>query len=161
MPTPQEDPFMRSVELKVTIKAPRDIVLREISEYTHPPVLHDWVIKSVQVLQDENNVSIALWRLKVLGFTREARQKQTIVPPHRMTNETIEGFAAGTLESTFLNETEDGTEIVDRVDVRVPRWGWLLEIPVAWYTKRITQRILMDHKRDLEARFGEAPEPVQ
>ena len=144
---------MRSVELTVTIKAPRDVVLREISEYTHPPVLHKRVIKSVQVLEDANNVSVALWRLKVLGFTRKAKQRQTIIPPDRMTNETIEGFAKGTLESTFLYETNDGTVIVDRVEVQVPSWGKLLEIPVAWYTKRITLGILMDHKRDLESKY--------
>jgi len=145
---------MKSVELTVTIKAPRDTVLREISEYTHPPILHKRVIKSVQVLEDANNISIALWRLKVLGFTRKAKQRQTITPPERMTNETIEGFAKGTLESTFLYETNEGTKIVDRVDVKVPSWGKLLEIPVAWYTKRITLGILMDHKRDLEPRYG-------
>jgi len=144
---------MRSVELTVTIKAPRDVVLREISEYTHPPILHKRVIKSVQVLEDANNVSVALWRLKVLGFTRKAKQRQTIIPPDRMTNETIEGFAKGTLESTFLYETNDGTKIVDRVEVQVPYWGKLLEIPVAWYTKRITLGILMDHKRDLESKY--------
>jgi hypothetical protein len=143
---------MRSVELTVIIKAPRDMVLREISEYTHPPILHKRVIKSVKVLEDSNNVSVALWRLKVLGFTRLAKQRQTIIPPDRMTNETIEGFAKGTLESTFLYETSDGTKIVDRVDVRVPNWGKLLEIPVAWYTKRLTLGILLDHKRDLEAK---------
>jgi len=144
---------MKSVELTVTIRAPRDIVLREISEYTHPPLLHKRVIKSVQVLEDANNVSVALWRLKVLGFTRTAKQRQTIIPPDRMTNETIEGFARGTLESTFLYETNDGTKIVDRVDVQVPSWGKLLEIPVAWYTKRITLGILMDHKKDLESKY--------
>ena len=144
---------MKSVELTVTIKAPRDTVLREISEYTHPPILHKRVIKSVQVLEDANNISIALWRLKVLGFTRSAKQRQTIIPPERMTNETIEGFAKGTLESTFLYETNEGTKIVDRVDVRVPFWGKLLEIPVAWYTRRITLGILMDHKKDLESKY--------
>jgi len=144
---------MKSVELTVTIKAPRDMVLREISEYTHPPILHKRVIKSVQVLEDANNISIALWRLKVLGFTRSAKQRQTIIPPERMTNETIEGFAKGTLESTFLYETNKGTKIVDRVDVRIPAWGKLLEIPVAWYTKRITLGILMDHKKDLESKY--------
>jgi hypothetical protein len=132
-----------------------DIVLREISEYTHPPILHKGRIKSVQVLEDENNVSIALWRLKVLGFTREAKQKQTVIPPDRMTNETIGGFAEGTLESTFLYETSEGTKIMDKVDVRVPRWGKLLEWPVAWYTKRLTWGILMEHKRDLESRYAQ------
>jgi len=144
---------MRSVELTVTIQAPRDIVLREISEYSHPPILHKRVIKSVKVLEDSNNVSIALWKLKVLGFTRSAKQRQTIIPPDHMTNETIEGFAKGTLESTFLYETSDGTRIVDRVDVRVPTWGKLIEIPVAWYTKRMTLGILLDHKKDLEAKL--------
>ena len=146
---------MRSVELSVTIRAPMDIVLREISEYTHPPILHKGRIKSVQVLEDENNVSIALWRLKVLGFTREAKQKQTVIPPDRMTNETIGGFAKGTLESTFLYETSEGTKIVDKVDVRVPLWGKLLEWPVAWYTKRLTWGILMEHKRDMESRYAQ------
>ncbi len=144
---------MKSVELDITINAPRDIVLREISEYTHPPRLHKGII-SVQVLEDENNVSTALWRLKVLGLTRESRQKQIISPPDRMTNETIGGFAEGTLETTLLDEVDGGTRIVDRVDVRIPKWGWLLERPVAWYTRRLTWDILMDHKRDLESRYG-------
>jgi hypothetical protein len=65
----------------------------------------------------------------------------------------MEGFAKGTLESTFLYETSDGTKIVDRVDVRVPNWGKLLEIPVAWYTKRLTLGILLDHKRAIEAKL--------
>ncbi len=144
---------MRSVEICVTIGAPMDVVLREISEYTHPPILHKGRIKSVEVLEDKNNVSIALWRLKVLGFVTEAKQRQTIMPPDKMTNETIGGFAAGTLESTFLYETGEGTRIVDRVDVRIPKWGKLLEWPVAWYTKRLTLGILLDHKRDLESRY--------
>jgi hypothetical protein len=144
---------VKSVELDITIKAPRDIVLHEISEYTHPPRLHKGII-SVQVLEDENNVSTALWRLKVLGLTRESRQKQIISPPDRMTNETIGGFAEGTLETTLLDEIDGGTRIVDRVDVRIPKWGWLLERPVAWYTRRLTWDILMDHKRDLESRYG-------
>jgi hypothetical protein len=145
---------MRSVEITIDIKVPRDVVLREISEYTHPPVLHKSVIKSVQVLEDKDNVSIALWQLKVLGFMRTAKQKQTVIPPDRMMNETISGFARGTLESTFLYETDGGTRIVDRIQIRVPLWGKLLEIPVAWYTKRMTEGILLDHKRDLEARYG-------
>ena len=149
---------MRSVELSITINAPRDVVLREISEYTHPPILHKGRIKSVTVLEDKDNVSIALWRLKVLGFTREAKQKQIIMPPDKMTNETIGGFAKGTLESTFLYETDEGTKIVDRVDVRVPGWSKPLEWPVAWYTGRLTWGILMDHKRDLESRYGPARE---
>lgn len=145
---------MRMVELTITIRAPRDVVLREISEYTHPPILHKSVIKSVQVLEDKNNVSIALWRLKVLGFTRTAKQKQTVMPPDRMTNETIGGFAKGTLESTTLYETSEGTKIVDIIEIKIPMWGKLLELPVAWYTRRLTWGILMDHKRDLEARYG-------
>ena len=145
---------MRRVEITITIKAPRDIVLKEISEYTHPPILHKSVIKSVQVLEDANNVSTALWRLKVLGFTRTAKQKQTVTPPDRMTNETIGGFAKGTLESTTLSETNEGTKIMDVIEIKVPIWGKLLELPVAWYTRQLTWGILMDHKRDLEARYG-------
>ncbi len=146
---------MKSVELSVTIAAPRDVVLGEISEYTHPPRLHR-TIESVQVLEDENNVSVAQWRLKVMGFTREAKQRQVISPPDKMTNETIGGFAKGTLETTLLYETDEATMIVDRVDIRIPKWGKLLEWPVAWYTKHMTYDILMDHKRDLEARYGPA-----
>jgi len=143
---------MRSVEVSLIIKAPIEQVLREISEYTHPPILHKGRIKSVQVLEDENDVSVALWRLKVLGFVREAKQRQTVIPPDKMTNETITGFARGTLESTFLYETSEGTKIVDRVDVRVPLWGILLEPLVAWYTKHLVRSILLDHKRDIESR---------
>ena len=75
---------MRSVEVTIDIKAPRDVVLREISEYTHPPILHKNRIKSVQVLEDKDNVSTALWRLKVMGFTRTAKQKQTVMPHRRV-----------------------------------------------------------------------------
>ncbi len=147
---------MKSVELSVTIRVPRDVVLHEISEYTHPPRLHHWCIKSVEVLEDNGGTSVALWRLKVLGFTRHSKQKQVVTPPDRMSNETIDGFARGTVETTYLREADGGTEIVDSVDVRIPGWGFLLELPVAWYTKRMTERILLDHKRDMEARFGSA-----
>jgi len=145
---------MKSVEVTIDIKASRDVVLGEISEYTHPPILHKNRIKSVQVLEDKDNVSIALWRLKVLGFTRTAKQKQTVMPPDKMTNETIGGFATVTLESTFLYETSEGTRIVDRIEVRVPRWGKFLEKPIAWYTKRLTWGKLMEHKKDLESMYG-------
>ena len=144
---------MKSVELSLTINAPIDIVLREISEYTHPPVLHRGRVISVRVLEADGNVSTAMWRIKVLGFVRQVKQRQIVMPPDRMTNETIDGFARGTLESTFLCETGDGTRIDDRVDVRVPGWGRPLESLVAWYTKRLTWSILMDHKRDLESRY--------
>jgi hypothetical protein len=76
------------------------------------------------------------------------------MPPDKMTNETIGGFARGTLESTFLYETSQGTRIVDIIEIRVPSWGKLLEIPVAWYTRRMTEGILNDHKKDLESRYG-------
>ena len=144
---------MRSVEVKIMIKAPRNVVLDEISEYTHPPILHKDIIKSVDPIVDDGEVSVAIWRLKVLGFVSEAIQKQVISRPDMMTNETVGGFAKGTLESTYLYETGEGTEIVDRIDVRIPKLGKILEIPVAWYTKRITMRIFMDHKRDLESRY--------
>ena len=145
---------MKSVEIRTKIKASRDIVLHEISEYTHPPILHNWVIKSVTVLEDNGKVSTALWHIKVFGIVSKATQKQVISAPDMMTNETIRGFSKGTFETTRLYETSEGTEIIDRVDVRVPIFGKLLEIPVAWYTKRITERILNDHKLDLESRFA-------
>ena len=144
---------MRSVQLSLTINAPIDVVLPEISEYTHPPVLHKGRILSVQVLEDDGNVSTALWRLKVLGFVRQVKQRQIVTPPDRMTNETIDGFAKGTLESTFLFGNGGATRIDDRIDVRVPGWGRPLEGLVAWYTKRLTWSILLDHKRDLESRY--------
>jgi len=147
---------MRSVEIRTKIKAPRDIVLNEISEYTHPPILHNWVIKSVTVFEDDGKVSTALWHIKVFGILSKATQRQVIRAPDMMTNETIRGFSKGTLETTLLYETDEGTEIVDRVDVRIPIFGIFLETPVAWYTKRITERILNDHKLDLESRFAEA-----
>ena len=52
----------------------------------------------------------------------------------------------------FARGVGEGTDIVDRVDVRVPRWGILLEPLVAWYTKRLVLSILLDHKRDIESR---------
>ncbi len=144
---------MKSVEVKIKIKAPRDVVLDEISEYTHPPILHKDIIKSVDPIVDDGRVSVAIWRIKVFGYVSEAIQKQVITRPNMMTNETVGGFAKGTLESTYINETSEGTEIIDKIDIRIPKLGILLEIPVAWYTKRITMRILMDHKLDLESRY--------
>jgi hypothetical protein len=144
---------MKSVELSLTINAPIDVVLREISEYIHPPILHKGRIISVRVLEDDGNVSTAVWRIKVLGFVRQVKQRQIVTPPDKMTNETIDGFAKGTLESTFLYGNGDATRIDDRIDVRVPGWGRPLEGLVAWYTKRLTWSILLDHKRDLESRY--------
>ena len=149
---------MKSVEVRIKIKAPRDMVLDEISEYIHPPILHKDIIKSVDPIVDDGKVSVAIWRLKVLGFVSEAIQKQVINRPGMMTNETVGGFAKGTLESTYLYETGEGTEIVDNIDIRIPKLGKILDMPVAWYTKRITQRILMDHKLDLESRYAAVPE---
>jgi hypothetical protein len=160
VPASKEVSAMKMVEVNLVIKAPIDVVIWEISEYTHPPILHKGRIKSVEVLEDKDNISIAVWRLKVLGLLRTAKQKQTVTPPYKMTNETLEGFARGTMERTYLFETTPGTRIVDRIEVRVPQWGWLLEKPVAWYSRRLAESMLMDHKRDIEARCGATQAPV-
>jgi hypothetical protein len=145
---------MKSVEVRLVIRAPMERVLEEFSDYTHAPILHKGYVESVRELQRDGNTTVALWRLKVLGVVRQATQRQTVMPPDRMANETIDGFARGTVESTFLEETGEGTAVYDRVDVRVPGWGKLLEVPVAWYTRRLLWKIFLDHKSDLESRYA-------
>jgi len=131
-----------------------EVVLKELSDYTHAPILHKGHIKSIEVLEQDGNISIAQWRLKVLGFLSTAKQKQTVIPPNRMTNETIDGFASGTVENTFFTETNDGTEVLDIVEVQVPKLRKLVEMLVALYTRWLVRSILLDHKRDLESRYS-------
>ena len=67
-----------------------------------------------------------------------------------MRNETIEGFARGTVENTMLSEANGGTEVLDIVEVRIPGLGRLFEKVIAGYTRSMVTGILMDHKKDIE-----------
>lgn len=143
---------MTSIEVRLFIKAPVSVVLAEFSDYKHAPVLHKNCVKSVQVLEESGNSSIALWRLKVLWFWAKSKQKQTVYPPDKMQNETIAGFARGTVENTMLSETNGGTQVLDIVEVKIPGLARLFEKVIAGYTRNMVTGILVDHKKDLEGR---------
>ena len=147
---------MTTVQVRITIKAPIEAVLKEFSDYKHAPILHDKYVRSVQVLQQDGDVSVALWRLKVLWFWYQSKQRQTVFPPDRLENETIGGFALGTVENAYLREGSKGTNVTDIVEIRIPKWGRLIEKIIAFYTKHMVTDILIDHKRDLESRYGTA-----
>jgi hypothetical protein len=151
---------MTRIEVRLNLPAPRDTVLRELTDYGHAPVLHRRYVRAVRVLEDYGDVTVALWRLRVLGLWRTAVQKQTVLPPDRLRNETTDGFAKGTVENTFLRDAGDGTTlVVDTVEVRTSGGGWPLEKLVAWCTRRLVTRILNDHKLDLENRLKPAIKP--
>ncbi len=145
---------MTRIKVRITIKAPLEVILREIADYTHAPLLHKSRIKAVEVMEQDGYISVARWRLIVLGFLSTIRQKQTVILPNRMINETIDGFASGTIENTVLSRTSNGTEVLDIVDVNVPKLGKPIEKLIALYTKWLVKIILLDHKQDLESRFA-------
>ena len=147
---------MTTIKVQLTIEAPIGTVLREFADYDHAPVLHKKYVRSVRALEQDGNVSTALWRLKVLIFWCTVRQKQTVIPPKRLINETTDGFARGTVENTYLSEKGNGTEILDIVEVRTPKWGRLIQWIVAAYTRRLVTSILLDHKLDLESRKNDS-----
>ena len=144
--------IVETVTIELKIKAPAEIILKAFSDYDHAPVLHKKYVKSVKVLEQHGNVSVAQWRLKILCFWSTVKQRQTILEPDRLRNETMGGFAAGTIENTCLKSGPGGTDITDTIEVRVPKWGGFVEKLIAAYTRRMATGILLDHKRDLESR---------
>ncbi len=60
---------MRIAEMTLIIKAPREVVVKEIADYTRTRILgKSRYVKSVQVLEDDGTTSIAVWRIKALCF---------------------------------------------------------------------------------------------
>lgn len=145
---------MRSAEMTLNIKAPIDVVCREIADYSRTRILEKGRhVRSVEVLEDDGSTSIAVWRIKVLWFVFEAKNRQIVTHPNRQTNEVLTGMARGTFETVNYSEIDGGTEISYRLDLRIPRFK-LLEIPLIWFAIRMTRNLLMDDKRDIEARYG-------
>ncbi len=145
---------MRVAEMTLVIKAPMDVVLREIADYSRTLILDKQrYVKSVEVLEDDGTTSIAVWRIKTLGFAFKAKNRQIVTPPDRQTNEVLTGMAKGTLETVTYSETSEGTRLSYKLELRVP-WFRLLERPLAWHALRMTRHLLADDKRDIEARFG-------
>ncbi len=146
---------MQAVEMTLTINAPREMVVKEIADYKRTRILSKGrYVQSVQVLEDDGTTSIAVWRIKVLCFTFEAKNRQVVTLPDMQTNEVLTGMAKGTFETVIYSENSDGTEIDYRLELRIPRFR-LLEIPLAWYALKITRNLLMDDKRDIEAKYGD------
>jgi hypothetical protein len=146
---------MRATEMTLTVKAPRETVVKEIADYTRTRILSKGrYVQSVQVVEDDGTTSIAIWRIKVLCFTFQAKNRQVVTLPDRQTNEVLTGMAKGTFETVIYREISEGTEIDYRLELRIP-WCKLLEIPFAWYALRMTRNLLMDDKRDIEAKYGD------
>ena len=146
---------MRVAEMTLTVKAPREVVVKEIADYARTRILSkDRYVQSVQVLEDDGTTSIAVWRIKVLCFVFQAKNRQIVTLPDRQTNEVLTGMAKGTFETVIYREISEGTEIDYRLELRIPRCK-LLEIPFAWYALRMTRNLLMDDKRDIEAKYGD------
>jgi hypothetical protein len=146
---------MRVAEMTLTVKAPREVVVKEIADYARTRILSkDRYVQSVQVLEDDGTTSIAVWRIKVLCFVFQAKNRQIVTLPDRQTNEVLTGMAKGTFETVIYREISEGTEIDYRLELRIPRCK-MLEIPFAWYALRMTRNLLMDDKRDIEAKYGD------
>ena len=146
---------MRVAELTLMVEAPIDMVCREIADYSRTRIMNKRrYVQSVDVLEDDGTTSIAVWRIKALWFTVEAKNKQIVTPPDRQTNEVLSGMAKGTFEDVRYSETSEGTKISYRLELRVPRFK-LLEIPLAWYALRMTRKLLMDDKSDIESKYRE------
>jgi len=141
--------------MTLTVKAPREVVVKEIADYARTRILSkDRYVQSVQVLEDDGTTSIAVWRIKVLCFVFQAKNRQIVTLPDRQTNEVLTGMAKGTFETVIYREISEGTEIDYRLELRIPRCK-MLEIPFAWYALRMTRNLLMDDKRDIEAKYGD------
>ena len=146
---------MRVAEMTLTVKAPREVVVKEIADYARTRILSKGrYVQSVQVLEDDGTTSIAVWRIKVLCFVFQAKNRQIVTLPDRQTNEVLTGMAKGTFETVIYREISEGTEIDYRLELRIPRCK-MLEIPFAWYALRMTRNLLMDDKRDIEAKYGD------
>ena len=147
---------MRIAEMTLIIKAPREAVVKEIADYTRTRILSkSRYVKSVEVLEDDGTTSIAVWRIKALCFVFQAKNRQIVTLPDKQTNEVLTGMAKGTFETVTYSETSEGTKIAYRLELRVPWYYKLFEIPLAWYSKRMARNLLMDDKRDIEAKYGD------
>jgi hypothetical protein len=147
---------MRISEMTLIIKAPREVVVKEIADYTRTRILSkSRYVKSVEVLEDDGTTSIAVWRIKALWFVFQAKNRQIVTLPDKQTNEVLTGMAKGTFETVTYSETSEGTKIAYRLELRVPWYYKKFEIPLAWYSKRMARNLLMDDKRDIEAKYGD------
>ena len=145
---------MRVGRMTMVIKAPRAFVVKEIADYARTRILSKGrYVQSVKVLEDDGTTSIAIWQIKALCFVIEAKNRQIVTLPEKQTNEVLTGMAKGTFETVTYSETSEGTKISYRLELRIPRFK-LLEIPFAWYALRITRNLLMDDKRDIEAKYA-------
>jgi hypothetical protein len=145
---------MRVAEMSMTINAPREMVVREIADYARTRILSKGRhVRSCEVLEDDGTTSIAVWRIKVLCFVFEAKNRQVVTVPESQTNEVLTGIARGTLETVIYSDIGDGTKIDYKLELRIPRFK-LLEIPLIWFAIRMTRNLLMDDKRDIEAKYS-------
>jgi hypothetical protein len=137
---------MRVFTVNAFIPRPPAYLLRAFAEYTHIEKLHGHRNVKVKPLYEKGDVSICLWSMKVLGFTRTFRQLQTVYPEElKMVNETIDGFGKGTVETVTLKEAHGGSEIAETVHLKLPFYFFWMERPVESFTRKLIAGYYDDH----------------
>ena len=140
---------MRVFTVKGFIPKPALYLLRLFAEYTHVARIHAHRNVWVKPLYEKGDVSVCLWRIKVLGVTRASRQLQIVYPEElKMVNETIDGFGRGTIDTLTLKETPEGTEITETVELKLPLYLFWMEKPVEEFTKHFILGFYEDHLKD-------------
>jgi len=140
---------MRVFTVNAVINRPPAYLLRTFAEYTHVEKLHGHRNVKVKPLYEKGDVSICLWSMKVLGFTRNFRQLQTVYPEElKMVNETIDGFGKGTVETVALKEVPGGAEIAETVHLKLPFYFFWMERPVEMFTRKLIAGYYDDHIKD-------------
>lgn len=137
---------------------PAMYLLRLFAEYSHVARIHAHRQVWVKPLYEQGDVSVCLWFIRVLGIVRVSRQLQIVYPEElKMVNETIEGFAQGTIDTLVLKETPAGTEIAETVQLRLPWYLFWMERPVERFTRHFISGFYEDHLKDEAERSGESP----
>ena len=137
---------MRVFTVNAVIPRPPTYLLGRFAEYTHVEKLHGHRNVKVKPLYEKGDVSICLWSMKILGFTRTFRQLQTVYPEElKMVNETIDGFGKGTVETVTLKEDPGGSEIAETVNLKLPFYFFWMEGPVESFTRKLIAGYYDDH----------------
>ena len=140
---------MRVFTVNAVINRPPAYLLRTFAEYTHVEKLHGHRNVKVKPLYEKGDVSICLWSMRVLGFTRTFRQLQTVYPEElKMVNETIDGFGKGTVETVTVKEVPGGSEIAETVHLKLPFYFFWMERPVEMFTRKLIAGYYDDHIKD-------------
>ena len=140
---------MREFSVRAFIPRPASYLLRRFADYTHVEKLHGHRNVWVKPLYEKDDVSICLWFIKIFGVVRVSRQLQIVYPEElKMVNETLDGFGRGTIETVTLRETDEGAEIAETVQLRLPFYLFWMERPLENFTKKFIAGFYEDHLKD-------------